>query len=162
MSDESKKETPQPDAALVNEADAALAAIEITPTPALPGNQPATDQATTVDIPTGKICGDLLDVTFNGLIAPKRGEHWKLTREESLALGDAYGAVIDKYFPDISGGPEVVALMLTAAMIGPRIAVDMASKSKPEKPSQASTQGDNVTPIKPGTPGEPFKTSTDE
>ena len=49
--------------------------------------------------------------------------NWRLKAPEKRALTEAYGALIDKYFPDGPGqwGPEINAIMLTAAIVTPRL-----------------------------------------
>src|SRR5690606_5676487 len=71
---------------------------------------------------TAALCASLLEVTFNQLIAPKHGAHWKLERSECDALGKAYGAVLDKYFPNLRTGPEAAAILPSADVRGPSIA----------------------------------------
>lgn len=53
-----------------------------------------------------------------GLFCPA----WNIQQVEQQALAEAYGAVVDKYFPDgINFGVELNALLITAAIIGPRL-----------------------------------------
>ena len=81
------------------------------------------------DIKTGEVVASLLMPTF-ALIAVKAGEHWALSPDEAEIAGEAYGAVIDKYYPDAGSrmGVEVTALLVTAGLIMPRM---MVKKSKP-------------------------------
>lgn len=88
-------------------------------------------------ISTGEMLTGLFDITFNNVIAPRRGAHWKMSKDESKALGVAYGAVLDKHFPDLAAGPEVTAVLISIAVFGPRFATDAAAAKKP-KPEQAS------------------------
>lgn len=65
---------------------------------------------------TGKVISALLRPTFD-LLAPA----WNVSDTECENLGDAYGTVLDKYFPDFDLGPEVAALFVTFAVFGPRM-----------------------------------------
>lgn len=59
-----------------------------------------------------------------GVVATRRGEHWKLSGEEAEQLGVATDRVLAKYLPDMQTGPEV-ALVLTAGMVFlPRMMLD--------------------------------------
>lgn len=91
---------------------------------------------------TGEMVASLLQITFNKILAPKRGKHWMLTTGEAGALGDAYGEVIDKYFPDISAGPEATAVLVTLVIVGPRLSVDSALREEREAKSKEETQRD--------------------
>lgn len=73
---------------------------------------------------TGEMIAGLLSITFNKVLAPKRGRHWELTNKEAEAAGDAYGALLDKYFPGFSIGPEGAAVAVTLVVFGPRVAID--------------------------------------
>jgi len=65
----------------------------------------------------------ILEIGF-GVVASRRGDHWKLQSEEAKQLGTATDKVLQKYLPDMQTGPEV-ALVLTAAMVMlPRIMLD--------------------------------------
>ncbi|WP_351001075.1 hypothetical protein [Shewanella sp. TB7-MNA-CIBAN-0143] len=48
---------------------------------------------------------------------------WNISDQEQAALADCYGALLDKYFPDVaeSGGVEFSALIITAAILTPRL-----------------------------------------
>lgn len=63
---------------------------------------------------TGKVIGDLLKPTFANL-APL----WNVTDTECDMLGQAYGAVLDKYFPG-GMGVEATAVIVTLAVFAPR------------------------------------------
>ncbi|MGI2072630.1 hypothetical protein [Shewanella baltica] len=67
-----------------------------------------------------------------GVLAP----NWDIKPEEQAALADCYGALMDKYFPDIaeSGGVELSALLVTAAILTPRLSTPR--KLEPEKPKE--------------------------
>lgn len=65
---------------------------------------------------TGKVISALLRPTFD-LLAPA----WQVSDTECDMLGEAYGTVIDKYFPDFDLGPELAAVFVTFAVFGPRM-----------------------------------------
>lgn len=76
-------------------------------------------------IPTDKLLADLLEPAVTTL-----RPHWGVTRQECEALGGAWAAVIDKYFPDLEVGPELAAVLITVQIIGPRIAMDRHAKQE--------------------------------
>lgn len=80
----------------------------------------------------------VLFVTF-GLLAKKRGGHWLIDESAADEAGVAYAAVITKYFPDFSGGPEVVAIGVTLALVGPRVMQDKINEA--QKQQQAASDG---------------------
>ena len=67
-----------------------------------------------------------------GVLAP----NWDIQPEEQAALAESYGALIDKYFPDVSssGGVELSALLITAAIITPRLSTPR--KLEPKEPKE--------------------------
>lgn len=71
----------------------------------------------TLDVETGEVLLGIVSPTFD-MLCP----NWGVTMEEKKALADAYGGVIDKYFPNLgnSAGPELVAVAMTAAIFAPR------------------------------------------
>lgn len=123
------------------EADALMAEASQpdAPQPGTPGAPAPADDRSKVD--TGQVMTELLHITFNGLVAPKRGDHWKMSHDESKALGYAYAAVIDKYFPNLDLGVELTAIVVTVTVIGPRLGRDqeLAQSKRP-----ASTAGDDT------------------
>jgi len=68
----------------------------------------------------------LLVPTF-AIMAPA----WRVTDAECAMLGEAYGAVMDKYFPDFSLGVELTAVLATLAVFGPRVGRPMKQESAP-------------------------------
>ena len=106
----------------------------------IPGEtQPEPEQSQTANV-----LAPMLQITF-GLIAARRGKHWALSDGEADEAGKAYGAVIDKYLPDVAMGPEVTAVMITLAIVGPRLGEDKrqeakkaAAESKQDKESGAN------------------------
>ena len=89
---------------------------------------------------TAEIIAPILQITF-GVVAARRGAHWALTNEEAVELGRAYGAVLDKYFPDAADkfGVELTAVMVTLAAFGPRIIEDKR-KAAEEEAARAKEQ----------------------
>lgn len=86
-------------------------------------------------ISTGELCTTLLHIGF-ALVAARRGDHWKLSAQEAAGTGEAVGAVLDKYFPDMPAhGAEIVAVIAVGSVLAPRLAVD--SQISKEKPKQA-------------------------
>lgn len=79
-----------------------------------PGVEPRAD-----GIPTDKLLADLMEPAF-ATLRPR----WGVTRAECEALGGAWAAVIDKYFPDLEVGPELAAVLITVQIVGPRVAME--------------------------------------
>jgi len=102
-------------------------------------------QELVAEVPTAEIVAQLLGVTF-GLIATKAGEHWALSEDEANVAGEAYGAVIDKYFPDAGQymGVEVTALLITGGLIMPRL---IMSKQKKIEASPVVVEEENAKPV---------------
>ncbi len=96
---------------------------------------------------TADILEPLLRISF-GLVATRKGKHWELSGPESKEAAQAYGAVIDHYFPDVTGGPVVSALLVTGAILGPRVAQDKAiqarAKQEAAKRERKAEQGNGV------------------
>lgn len=65
---------------------------------------------------TGQVIAMILRPMFD-ILAPA----WNVTDMECGMLGETYGAVIDKYFPDLDLGPELAAVVTTAIVFGPRM-----------------------------------------
>ncbi len=93
-----------------------------------PGPQPQNRE-------TAEAMAQIVYVSFT-LLAKVRGPHWAIEEDDARDAGIAYGAVVDKYFPDIEIGPELAALMITAGLFGPRIAVDRATAAAAEAESE--------------------------
>lgn len=103
------------------EAKALLDSVEV-------GEQAAPPAEQQPRIPTAALIAPLVAL-FCNVVAPA----WAINDAEQKTLADAYAAVVDKYFPDgVPMGPEVGALMVTAAVIMPRIGRPM-KEPEPEK-----------------------------
>ena len=77
----------------------------------------------------GEACAALAGTVFE-LVAMRRGEHWRLNNEESQAFGNALDAVLQKYAPQVGNvGPEASLLLVTAAVLMPRIQKDRAAQT---------------------------------
>ena len=135
MNDESKGHNDALPADLQAEADALLAESNVESVQSTPDQEQRPE-----DVPTGEIIASFMEITFNGLIAPRRGLHWEMKRDECQAVGNAYGAVIDKYFPDLNVGVEFTAIIVTISVFGPRVAADARLRAEQE-PTDA---GDKV------------------
>lgn len=87
------------------------------------------------ELSTADICSTVVALLF-GIVAARRGEHWNLGADEQKALGEALGAVVDKYLPNMDTGPEAALVITAAIIIAPRLAVDRQESDKePEKPA---------------------------
>lgn len=78
--------------------------------------------------------------------------NWGVQGQEVEALADAYAPLMAKYFPDASQvGPEVGAILVTAAVIAPRLSTPRKVEDKPpvqEKPAKAKpAKKDNVSQL---------------
>lgn len=85
---------------------------------------------------TGELVGTAIQATAD-FIAP----NWDIQPEESAQLGEAYGALLDKYLPD-SGldkyGAEITALLVTGMILKSRAGIPM-KKPKPKEPEKAES-----------------------
>lgn len=85
---------------------------------------------------TGAVLTALLRPTFD-MLAPA----WDVSDEECKMLGEAYGVVIDKYFPNFDLGPELAAVFVTFAVFGPRMRKPRHTpKQSPNADAEAETQ----------------------
>lgn len=89
------------------------------------------------DIPTDKLLLMAISPVFD-IFAPA----WEVTKDEKQALAAAYGALLDKYFPDLDLGPEIGAIVITAMIIVPRI-------GKPRKIEEGDQGNGNQSEHKP-------------
>lgn len=97
---------------------------------AMAGQHEAAEQP---DMSTGELCSSLLMIGFN-LIASRRGQHWQLTTDEANETGNALGAVLDKYFPDLSNqGVEITAVMTVGMVLTPRLMADKQVQEAEER-----------------------------
>lgn len=129
------------DPALLHEANDALAGVDVPFDP----SAPPIVEPTPPSAETAAMCTTLLGVTFNHALAPRLGDHWKLADDECSALGAAYGAVLDKYFPNLRAGPEVAAIVVTLAVLGPRVMMTVQAAHEKTKPIEPAAVGQVVT-----------------
>lgn len=82
----------------------------------IPRDEPGAEtKESPAEISTAELLAAVLKPTF-AIVCPA----WKITDKETQSLADAYGKVLDKYFPDLSFGVELEALMITVIVFGPR------------------------------------------
>ncbi len=120
---ETTPELSQEQAAELAAMDAAAAELG----PELPGLGPEPEPPQ--QIPTAELVQPLV-----ALLCVTVAPAWAITEEEQAQLSGAYAAVIDKYFPDgVPMGPEVGAVMVTAAIVMPRLGQPLkATEPEPE------------------------------
>lgn len=71
--------------------------------------------------------------------------NYHIQKAEKQALAESYGELVDKYFPEGIGawGVELNALLVTAAIFGPRVAKGIPARAPKEKePEQGETVAD--------------------
>ncbi|MDP3859010.1 MAG: hypothetical protein Q8Q73_14755 [Stagnimonas sp.] len=87
------------------------------------------------EVSTGQLVGMILGPGF-AILAP----NWKVTDAEIDQLGKLYGALLDKYVPDLKTayGLEISAVLVTAAVIGPRLMVPRHAEPKKDAPAPAA------------------------
>lgn len=120
-----------------------------------PDQADGSDQADLVEPeqPTAEVLAQVIGPAFM-ILAPA----WCVQDQEIVMLSESYAKVIDKYFPGgVSLGPEVGAVMVTLAIIGPRLRLPRklpppeADQGEPDAPKQPTKE-----PPKPQTkPKEP-------
>jgi hypothetical protein len=77
---------------------------------------------------SSKDVAKLLASTTFSLVAARKGAHWDLEDGEADQLGEAYGALMDKYLPEDTAGPELTAVLCTAIVVFPRVQQDRAGE----------------------------------
>lgn len=114
----------------------AAAAFTAAATPEVPpvsSDQPGDDEAPVM--PTADVLYPIARLAFD-----KGAPLWAVSDDEVRTLCDAYGALLDKYFPDgflDRFGVELSAIMVTIAVFGPRWGTPMKQAPKP-KPAASS------------------------
>jgi len=90
--------------------------------------------AVAVDEEMRGLIGGVLGMGF-AVLAP----NWQIRPEEVEQLTDVYSALLSKYCPDGLGnyGVEISALMLTAAVIGPRLGTPRLEIPAPKGKAEA-------------------------
>jgi len=69
----------------------------------------------------------------SNMLAARRGAHWELSEEESLALAKPLETVMEKYMGTVSVGPEAALVVASLMVIGPRLATDSALAKKADQ-----------------------------
>lgn len=99
----------------------------------IPGNDGPNPQAEEMQL-GGEELAFIFEIGF-GVVATRRGDHWKIKPDEAQQLGTATDKVLQKYLPNMQTGPEV-ALCLTAGMVFlPRLMMDQQIAAQAETPS---------------------------
>jgi hypothetical protein len=77
-----------------------------------------------------------LSVIFCKFISSKKGEHWALSQEEALELGQASEDVILEYFPNAEASPLLILGGVSLAIVAPRMMVDAKIQNELELKKQ--------------------------
>jgi len=103
--------------------------------------KPPENEASEPEIPTAELIQPIVGMVA-GIFVP----NWDLKEPEIKGLSEAYGSVLDKYFPDTGKlmGVELNALLITAAVVMPRIGTP--AKKEPSKPDKTETQDETPSP----------------
>lgn len=86
------------------------------------------------------------------LVTAIAAPNWQIQDAENKALSEAYGDLLDKYFPDVgnSFGVELNALLLTAAIVAPRLGQPRKIEEKPkESVNVEESQAETVNEVMP-------------
>lgn len=89
------------------------------------------------EIPTADLIAPIV-----GLVCSVVCPAWEIGAEEQGALSQSYADVLDKYFPEGAGafGVELSALLVTAAIITPRLKKPRKHKEETAKPTPDTEQ----------------------
>lgn len=92
------------------------------------------------------VAGEMLRLPFS-YVATRRGEHWRLSGEESSEFSIAVCRVIVKYLPDIVAKYKVEAFLVltTASIVGPRIRKDIDLAAERKRAGSPKLRGDRPT-----------------
>lgn len=117
------------------------------------------ERARSVDLPLA--IAEMLNLSFNMVVAPVGGDHWHMSEKECKVLGSAYAAVIEKYWPDFDFGVELVAVVLTVTVVGPRVATGRRiARERAEEKKKAASTGEPA--LKPELRSVPLTTKSDD
>lgn len=89
---------------------------------------------------TGAMLGVLVS-TVCTVVAARRGDHWILRPEEAESVGQAAGAVLDKYVPNVEAGPEFALVMVCLTVFGPRAMADIQMQGQGGNAAEQGKQG---------------------
>lgn len=93
-----------------------------------PGEPMSADEAKAL----GSACGQLWSITF-AIVAVRLGDKWKLTAQETSALGDASIPVVRQYLPAFSGHyPAIMLGLLVSGIVGSRVMMPEESPPGPK------------------------------
>ena len=101
-----------------------------------------------VNLEWDKVLSPILGATFS-ILAP----NWQIQPEETSQLANAYGSVIDAYFPDAEVDPKIGALLAAATVTGavfmPRMDVPrkLEDKGQPQKKQSQQTSENGMLPV---------------
>lgn len=99
-----------------------------------PGYQPTTAAPDVPDsIPTIELVRPVLAMACAAFVPA-----WEITGPEQEQLAEVYSAVLDKYFPGgMAMGPELTAVLVTAAVVMPRLGKPRKLEEKPAADADA-------------------------
>ncbi|WP_445354172.1 hypothetical protein ACJJI5_12345 [Microbulbifer sp. EKSA008] len=83
-----------------------------------------------------QLTGALLALVF-GMLADRRGEHWRLTETETEQLAKTGGALMDHYMPQGGGPGTAFALCMGVALV-PRLMTERAKMAEEKKKQEAA------------------------
>lgn len=87
-------------------------------------------------VPAGELVRPVLALVCSS-IAPA----WGITEPEQEQLAAAYGAVLEKHFPDgVEMGPEITALIITAGVVVPRLGRPLRETPRAQKSQDAQQE----------------------
>jgi len=92
---------------------------------------PVNDDKQEPEVPTSELIAPIVAMCA-GVLVP----NWNLKNEEIQGLSESYGLVIDKYFPAAASslGVELNALLMTAAIVLPRLGTPRKKPEPNKKP----------------------------
>jgi len=76
------------------------------------------------EINVGESVEALVEVIFNGILTPVRGEHWKLEPEKVKALAAPLSDILDEILPGISANKWTYRIGAIVAVLGPSLFMD--------------------------------------
>jgi hypothetical protein len=90
------------------------------------------------EIPTSQVLVMVIGPLFD-ILAPA----WEVSDEEKQSLAGAYAPVVDKYFPGMDAGPEIVAIAITAMVIAPRMGKPRKIVEKEKEGGEGGSQSEH-------------------
>ena len=86
-----------------------------------------------------ELCATLAQVGFE-IQAARKGAHWRLAEEETKALAEPLAAVLEKYAPGVSMGPEAALVLAAGMIVAPRMMMDRKIQAEREKEKRAERE----------------------